>query len=119
MKKTLGIQIPGYLIIHNMDEENNEQRAYRATLAEARKALKSDNCVYVFKVPKTMYHNFMFKYPLQDYYNCEEINKYIDDVNPALHVMKKQKKDFCEYIELIADETMEGAYNVIHNFVVN
>jgi len=108
-KKLLGNKLIKYLVItdHN---RHIEQQARSITLKEARQLLKNETiCVYIFKVPTTTYHNFIFKYPLSEYYSCLEINQYKDDVWTSLNVKNKEEKDFTEYIEIICE------YNEVYN----
>lgn len=104
-KRLLGEPIPlGYLVITNPDGGHTGQTASRISLKDARKLLKTEDIiVYIFKVPKIMYGNFMFKYPLCEYYKCLEINNYESDVWTSLNVINKQEKDFTEYIELVRE----------------
>ncbi len=108
-KKLLGNQKQlKYLIITNPDGGHTGQSAGPITFKEAKQLLKNETvCVYIFKVPTTMSHNFMFKYPLSEYYSCLEINQYKDDVWTSL--INKEEKDFEEYIEII------GEYNEVYN----
>ena len=110
-KKLLGVSKPlKYLIITNPDGRHTGQSAGPITLKGARQLLKNETiCVYIFKVPTTMYHNLMFKYPLSEYYSCLEINQYKDDVWTSLNVINKEEKNFTEYIEII------GEYNEVYN----
>jgi len=110
-KKLLGNPKPlKYLVITNPDGGHTGQNAGSITLKEAKQLLKNETiCVYIFKVPTSMYHNLMFKYPLSEYYSCLEINQYKDDVWTSLNVINKEEKDFTEYIEII------GEYNEVYN----
>jgi len=116
-KKLLGNPKPlKYLVITNPDGGHTGQSAEPITLKEARQLLKNESiCVYIFKVPTTMYHNFMFKYPLSQYYSCLEINQYKDDVWTSLNVINNEEKDFTEYIEIICEYNEvfnENEYNI-------
>lgn len=103
-KKLLGYKPIKYLVITNPDGGHTGQRAGPITLKEARQLLKNETiCVYIFKMPSTMYNNPMFKYPLCEYYNCLEINNYTDDVWTSLNVINKEEKDFTEYIEITTE----------------
>jgi len=61
-KKLLGNPLPlKYLVITNPDGGHTGQTAGKITLKEAKNLLKTEGiCVYIFKVPTTMYHNLMF-----------------------------------------------------------
>ena len=103
-KKLLGDKPIKYLVITNPNGGHTGQSARPITLKEARQLLKNDTiCVYIFKVPTTMYHKLMFKYPLSEYYSCLEINNYKDDVWTSLNVINKEEKDFTEYIEITTE----------------
>lgn len=103
-KKLLGYKPIKYLVITNPDGGHTGQSARPITLKEARQLLKNETiCVYIFKVPTTMYHKLMFKYPLSKYYSCLEINNYRDNVWTSLNVINKEEKDFTEYIEITTE----------------
>jgi len=103
-KKLLGYKPIKYLVITNPDGGHTGQSVRPITLKEARQLLKNETiCVYIFKVPTTMYHKLMFKYPLSEYYSCLEINNYKDDVWTSLNVINKEEKDFTEYIEITTE----------------
>lgn len=60
-KKLLGYKPIKYLVITNSDGGHTGQQASSITLKEARQLLKNETiCVYIFKVPTTMYNNLMF-----------------------------------------------------------
>lgn len=109
-KKLLGKPEPlKYLVITNPDGGHTGQSVGPITLKQARQLLKGNDCVYIFKVPSITYHNLMFKYPLGEFYNCLEINKYKDDVWISLNVVNSKEKDFSEYIEITQE------YNEIYD----
>ena len=116
-KKLLGNKPIKYLVITNPDGGHTGP----ITLKEAKQLLKNKTiCVYIFKVPTTMYHNLMFKYPLSEYYSCLEINNYTDDVWTSLNVINKEEKDFTEYIEITCEYNEvynECEYNIKHKTI--
>ena len=95
---------PKYLIITNPDGGHTGQTAGSISLKDAKKLLKqSEYCVYIFSIPTNIHHNLMFKYPLSNYYNCLEINKYNNDVWISLNNINYQENDFSEYIEIVCE----------------
>lgn len=94
---------PTYLVIN----ENTSHTAQYVYLKDAKQLI--DGNKFIFKMPTTMYHNPMFKYPLSKYYSCLKINQYKDDVWVSLNVINKQEKDFTEYIEIVYKEP---CYNI-------
>jgi hypothetical protein len=92
-----------YLVIN----ENTSHTVEYLSLKDAKQLI--DGNKFIFKMPTTMYHNPMFKYPLSKYYSCLEINQYKDDVWVSLNVINKQEKDFTEYIEIVYKEP---CYNI-------
>jgi len=55
---------------------------------------KESICVYIFKVPTTMYHNLIFKYPLSQYYSCLEIKILCQTIkeNNGQYIVRTNKK---------------------------
>lgn len=97
-----------YLVITNPDGGHTDMTAAAITLKQANALCKKEGYVgYVFKVPKIMYSNYLFKLPLSDHYDCTRINTYTQDVWVALNVVNAPEPDFAEYAEVVVRDDGE------------